>query len=509
MAKLGAWDVIVFGAYMLFSIGVGVRFAKGQNDLKTYLLAGQEMHWALVAISVLAALFSGITYLGAPGEAYSNNLVYTWTLVAFFISTPITTLLFLPFFYNLNLYTAYEYLERRFDLRIRLISSGLFIARVTLWLSLAIYAPSLVIAEMTGWPLALSVILTGLATTFYTTLGGMKAVVWTDTLQFFVLFGGILVVAGTALWHLPGGLSGAWDIAAAGGRTRMVDFSLDPTVRVTVWAALLGGAAGGLVQMVTDQVSVQRYLTATSLQASQRSLWFKLILTVPLVGVFYVTGTLLYAFYEMNPALRDTITKPDRVLPHFVVHQLPSPIPGLLVAAIFAATMSTVSAGINSLTTATLVDFRHRLVGLAAGERQRVREAKLWTVGFGALTTCVALVIGQLGTLIETSNKIGGLLGGPLLGIFFLGVLSRRANGPGALIGAAFGTAAVVMASRGPVSFLWYALIGATVTFAVGWAASLAFAPPEADQQAFVFRPGLGAAGKLPVSPDAKGERRL
>src|SRR5262249_23469358 len=150
----------------------------------SYLLADQDVHWVIVAISVLAALFSGISYLGAPAETYFNDLAYLWVVVSFFIATPVTTLVFLPFFRRLNLYTAYEYLERRFDRRLRWLASGLFLVRVTLYLALAIYAPALAISEITGWALAPSVLLTGLAATLYTTLGGMKAVIWTDSLQF-------------------------------------------------------------------------------------------------------------------------------------------------------------------------------------------------------------------------------------------------------------------------------------------------------------------------------------
>src|SRR5262245_33771536 len=287
---------------MLLLVGVGLYFTRQQQKgLKSYLLADQNIHWIIVAVSVLAALFSGITYLGAPAESFFYDLTYIWVVVSFFIATPITTLFFLPFFRNLNVYTAYEYLERRFAVRLRWIASALFITRVCCYLGLVISAPALAIMEITGWSFWISVLVTGMAATLYTTLGGMKAVIWTDSLQFIVLCGGILLILGFAIAGVPGGLPAAWQMAADDGKTRFIHLDLDPTVRLTVWGALLGGASNNLVQMVTDQISVQRYLTAKSLAESQRALWFKLAVTLPLVGMFYLTGTVLFGYYQAYP----------------------------------------------------------------------------------------------------------------------------------------------------------------------------------------------------------------
>ncbi|HJT77275.1 MAG TPA: sodium/solute symporter [Gemmataceae bacterium] len=511
-------DLAVFALYMLLLVGVGVAFARRQKGLRSYLLADQNIHWIIVAISVLAALFSGITYLGAPTESYFNDLSYLWVIASFFLATPITTLVFLPFFRRLNLYTAYEYLERRFDRRLRRLASALFVLRVTFYLALAVYAPALAVVEITGWPLWLCVTLTGLAATAYTTLGGMKAVIWTDSVQFLVLCGGIVLILAFAVAAVPGGLPAAWQLAAAKGRTRFVHLDLDPTVRITVWGALLGGTCHNLVQMVTDQISVQRYLTARSLAECQRALWLKLAVTLPLVALFYLTGTILFGYYQAYPGrapvldaaghvvtraecAADAPPRPldqgrDRLLPFFVVRQLPTPLPGLLIAAVFGATMAVVSAGINALATATLMDF-----GLAGGEarrseRQQFLLARALTVVFGILALLLALVIGRLGTLVEATVSIMGLFGGPLLGVFFLGVLSRRANGNGALAGAAAGAVAgfLVAFSRyflpWPISFLWTAFAAAGVTFVTGWVVSRLFAAPPPAALEFVFWKG-------------------
>ncbi|MBI1916773.1 MAG: sodium/solute symporter [Planctomycetes bacterium] len=516
---LSTLDVGVFGFYMLLLVGIGVYFTRQQKGLKSYLLADQNIHWIIVAISVLAALFSGISYLGAPAETYYNDLSYLWVVVSFFIATPITTLVFLPFFRRLNLYTAYEYLERRFDRRLRWLASGLFIVRVTFYLALAVYAPALAIMEITGWPLWLSASLTGLAATLYTTLGGMKAVIWTDSLQFLVLCGGIVLILAFAIAGVPGGLPAAWHLAAEKGKIEFIHLDLDPTVRVTVWAALLGGACNNLVQMVTDQISVQRYLTAKSLEECQRALWFKLGVTLPLVGTFYLTGTVLFGYYQAYPDREPVATakghvvaraewkdseppKPlgdkerDRLLPFFVVRHLPSPLPGLLIAAVFGATMAVVSAGINALATATLMDFGPGAGEPRPSERRQFLQARALTVVFGGLATALALVVGMLGTLVEATVQIMGLFGGPLLGIFFLGVLSRRANGNGALVGVAVGAVAGILVAFSrfflpkPISFLWTAFAAAGTTFVVGWVSSLLFPAPPPSAQELVFWKG-------------------
>jgi Na+/proline symporter len=264
-----------------------------------------------------------------------------------------------------------------------------------------------------------------------------------------------------------------------------LNFSLDPTVRVTLWGLILGGALMHLVQMATDQVSVQRYYTATSLKEAQRSLWLKLACVVPVAGLFYLSGAVLYAFYRVHgdPLAAKAIPKADYILPYFVVTELPKGMPGLLISAIFAASMSTISAGINALTTATLVDFYERLWHREQGFEQRVALARVWTVIYGLVVLALAFIVERLGTLLEASNKAIGLVGGPLIGLFLLGMTTRRANDRGAVIGWAAGFATLIpICFYTKVSFLWYALVGGVVTFAVGLACSLLFAPPAEEQ---------------------------
>lgn len=478
MARFTFLDYGIFVVYLLASVLIGVLFVREQRDLKDYFLAGQSMNSIVVAISVLAALFSGITYLGAPAEVYAHSFWFVLIALSFFIATPVTNLVFLPFFYNSRFFTAYEFLEVRFSVGIRTMASVLFISRTTIWLSLATYAPALALELVTGIPLWLTITTTGLLTTFYTTLGGMKAVIWTDVMQFVVLFGGQIAIIIAALAVVPGGAWGVHEIAQAGNKYAL-SFSLDPTIRVTLWGLIIGGAFANLVQMATDQVSVQRYLTARDIKTAQRSLWLKLALTLPVVGVFYVTGLVLYAFYQTkgDPVASKAVASVDQILPYFVVTELPIGMPGLLVAAIYAASMSTISAGLNSMTSCTLVDIYQRLYKPKAQEEHQLNLARWITAGFGLLVTALAFFVSKLGTLLQASNTIFGFVGGPLLGLFLLGMLSKKANAQGAFIGWLAGLVALLpTVYLTKVSFLWYGLIGCLVTWSFGLFFSRIFA---------------------------------
>lgn len=446
------------------------------------------MHWALISVSILASIFSGISFLGAPAETFANNLMYVWVVVGLWIATPIATTYFLPFFFKKNLYTAYEYLELRFSPRLRRLASAAFIFRGTLWIALAIYAPSLVVSEMMGISLWISILVTGLATLLYTTIGGMRAVIYTDVIQLCVFVAVLLLIVAIAIGNVPGGVSGIWKIAEAGGRTEFLDFTFSMEKRMTFWSALFGGFVISLSNLVTDQVSVQRYLSASSLSDSRRALWGKLVLSLPLIVAIYFSGLVFYAFYQTHPELLSTLSSPDRVLPHFVSKQLMAPLPGLLIAAILAATMSTVSAGVNSLTTAMIMDFVYIDNDRApdASDTSRVKVARRWTLVFGSLTMLLALVVGRLGSLVEASNKIAGFLGGPMLGIFVLGICTKRSNAAGALTGAIcgfFAVAAVGMFTS--VSFMWYAAVGFLTTILVGYIISLLLPPPDAAKRSY------------------------
>ncbi|HEY1053290.1 MAG TPA: sodium/solute symporter [Prosthecobacter sp.] len=480
-------DYTIFGVYLAVSVSVGLFSARGSKSLGDYFLAGRGMNSALVAMSILAALFSGISYLAGPADVYKNGFAFAYVVLAFFIATPFTTIWMLPKFYQSRFFTAYQFLEERFSLPVRLLASGLFIFRVLLWLAAATYAPALALEKVTGMPLWITILASGVLTTLYTALGGMRAVIWTDVMQFIVLFGGQLMIVFVALGKIPGGLGGVWDTALADHRLDL-SLSFSMSERVNLGAVLIAGAFLHLVQMATDQVSVQRYLSAGSLKESQRSLWIKLWFVLPVLVLFYGTGLVLYAFYKAHgdPMAAGLIAKEDQILPFFVVTQLPAGLPGLLIAAIYAASMSTISAGLNSLASATMVDFKQRLSNAPEGtEQQQVGSARWITVGYGVLVMGLAFLVDLMpGNLVESVNTVIGLIGGPLLGLFFLGMFTKRATTRGALYGCLIGFVALlllflwqnkVLTDQPPsvvISFIWFSFLGCAVTLVSGLALS-------------------------------------
>jgi SSS family transporter len=468
-------DYVVFALYLLGTLAIGTLFIKGQRDLNEYFLAGRTMGSVLVAMTILASLFSGISFLAAPSEGYANGPVFYLANIAFFIATPVTAMLILPFYYNSRFFTAYQYLEERFSVPLRTLASASFIVRVLLWLAAATYAPALALEQATGLPLWFTILCTGLLTTIYTTFGGMRAVIWTDVMQLVVLAGGQLVIMLVALGRVPGGIDRVIEIGRQGGRLDL-SLSADPTVRLTLWGLLIGATFMHLVQMATDQVSVQRYLSARSLEVARRGLWLKLAMLLPVTVIFYGTGLVLYAFYQIHgdPLVAGKITKADQILPYFVINELPHGLPGLFIAAIYAASMSTISAGINSLTSVSLVDFYQRLWRRPdLSEKNQLRIARALTFGYGTLVVLLAFLVHRLGTLLEATNKVIGLVGGPLLGLFLLGILLKRATARGALIGWVAGLVLTLWVCFGTnISFLWYAMIGCLTTMVIGFATS-------------------------------------
>lgn len=501
------WDAAIVIVYLAVVVGKGAALARKQKGVDDYFLAGRNMGWFAVGVSVIASLFSGISYLGAPTESYRFDLQYSVVLLTIPLITPIVILVFLPFYHNLKAFTAYEYLEKRFGIAVRVLASGLFILWRMGWMALVLYAPALALSEFIGLRWEYAIIIMGVASTLYTVMGGITAVIWTDVIQFFVLFAGIAAIALVCSFRVHEGVSSLWHVASAAGKLRMVDWGIPAdgyqgpgqlvwhiaTQRLTIWAVLIGGLFTNLAAYGTDQVAIQRYLTTKSLAECRRSLIFHAAVIIPICVCFYYVGTMMWAFYEHYPELRPVFQpgKEDRILPFFVMQQLPVGLRGLVIAALFAATMSSMDSGINSVTTATIMDFGRGLLRKRHEEGRQLQSARTWTVVWGTLTIACALAAGWWGkTLIEMTNKVAGLFAGPLLGIFLLGMLTRRANQAGTLIAGLAGFALVIyVVFRTDVSFMLYTMIGCVTTVVLGALLSLLFPRPRReDLRGLVWR---------------------
>lgn len=497
-------DWLILVAYIAAVCGLGSLFYRRRASASDYFVGGRRMTAIPVAISLVAADMSAISYMGAPAWTFRHDLALIWSSWTYLLVAPVVMFLFLPFYSRCRVFTAYEYLERRFDLKTRLLGSALFLLIRGSHIAIVIYAPSLALMLITGLPLPLCVLAIGVCTTFYTTLGGMKAVIWTDVMQFTILVGGLLLVGWLTVTHVPGGLLGAWHAAAAGGRLRLFKFSPGLSRIDSFWACVIGGGFMALSTLGTDQSYLQRYIATRSLKEGQKSVLLDALIVVPVSLLLYAVGPVLFAFYHFHPAALHGLPTSDAVLPFFVVHQLAGWVPGLVIASIFAASMAVMGAGINSLTTATTVDFYKRLVRPNCDDRETVLVGRLGTVAWGAAATFGALFAGHLGPVINAFNKINSWLGGPILGIFLLGMLSRRARGGGAILGAVVGLAAVSwVALATDVAFFYYAVIGTVVTFGCGWLFSL-FQPARSTAELAGLVRGLEApldAAPLDAAP--------
>ena len=500
-----ALDYTALTTYLVLVIGIGVWVGRGQKDTKEYFLAGRSMGWFPVGISTLASLYSAITYMGTPAEYFTHGLAMSSQTLSIVLVVPVVMFVFMPFYHRLQVYTAYEYLEHRFDLRVRTLASAVFVFWRILWMGTATYVPALVLHTVTGMPLLETILGVGIAATLYTVVGGMRAVIWTDVCQFFILVGGSVL----AVWLIgrdAGGMVEIWRVAEQGGRTQLFDWSLDPTIRVTTWGAVMGSLVGHIGMYGADQVSVQRYLTAKSLPVMQKSFILNMCAGLLLKGFIIAIGLGLFAFYATNPENLPASIRGDRVFPYFIATQMPIGLRGMMIAAILAAAMSSIDSGLNSCTTSLITDFFKRfnwkpgwIMRWSPGEApdetsaRELKLSRLLTLLLGVVVTVLACFVGRLGSIIEITNKLVNSFAGPMAAVFLLGMLTRRCGSRGAFWGLLVGsvvTSYFILYSN--VSFLWYGTVGLTATLVVGYLISVGQDSPPTDRTDLVYRlPGF------------------
>jgi SSS family transporter len=327
---------------------------------------------------------------------------------------------------------------------------------------------------ITGLNLSTCVLIMGVFTTVYTTLGGMKAVIWTDVMQFSILMLGIILIFWMSLSRIPGGAFTVYEVASEAGRLKFFNFSLDPRELTSFWAMTIGGGVLVLSVLATDQAYLQRYFTTRSLSESRQALLLDALILIPIGLLQYLMGTVLFVYYHLHSDRVSSLPMMDALVPFFVLHDLNGVFSGLVIASIFGASMAVMSASINALTTATTVDFYQRLVRPGRPESHYVLVGRLGTACWGTAATFAALFVNRLGPIVNAFNIINSFLAGPILGIFLLGMLTQKGKGTGAVFGAALGFAAVCLVAWGSsISFFYYALSGTVVTYITGYLLSL------------------------------------
>ncbi|MFP4215473.1 MAG: sodium:solute symporter family transporter [Planctomycetota bacterium] len=471
-----ALDWTIFAAYLLGVLALGSMLMrrKDRRAAGEYLLAGRSMHWLPVGLSVMVTAFSALNYLAFSTEIARNGLYVALSLPVFVLVAPAITRVIMPFFYPMRLTSAYEYLSRRFDSRVRRLASAIFVLWRVAWLAVTLHALCAVLAVVTGAPFPAMVVLVGGVATLYTLVGGMRAVMWTDVLQFGVLLVGIVAGVAVCAARMPGGLVGLFHFAVDEGLTRPFQpydpalFSLDPTVRITLPSALIGTFVAFLARYGADQVVLQRYFTARSLKDLRRSFHLNYVAAVVTLGSLAILGFAIHAF-----AARAGVSgKPVMVFGAFVA-ALPAGLTGLIVAGFVAAAMSSVDSAIHSSASAVLTDFARS--GPAAAPSRQVRNARLLTLALAVAGMTAALFVGRLGPLFAQANRIINGLGAPLLAIILAGMFTRWINAPGVLVGGLLGTLTSIAVSLtvDSLSLHYYAVVNLAITLTACMVASL------------------------------------
>ncbi len=463
-----------FAIIALYLVGItlfGLRFRKRHRTLRDYFLAGCDIPWWAIALSIVAAETSTLTIISIPGLAYDTNLTFLQVVFGYIAGRFIISFVLLPHYFRGDLFTAYELIERRFGPRLRLLTSGLFLLTRAAAEGVRVYAVSIVVSIAIGTGEIASIAIITALTLIYTFEGGLVAVIWTDVVQTGIYVTGTLLGIATILHCVPGGWAHIHQIAAASGKLRVFDFTLSLSKPYTFWAGLIGGAFFITASHGTDQLIVQRLLAARSEKQSVTALLCSGAAILFQFGLFLLLGIMLFAYYMLPSA---HFGKADRIYPTFIVTYMPHGISGLLIAAILAAAMSNLSAALNSLSSSTIMDFFVRLRP-QTDERSRMMFSRLATFVWALILFGLAVLCLQRVTrVVEVGLQIASVAYGALLGVFLLGVLTRRATQNAAAAGMLCGfTAEVYLWKFTQVPWTWWVAIGTLTTFAVGYALSL------------------------------------
>ncbi len=473
--ELGWLNGVTLGAYLLGMLGIGVYCARRERSTDAFFRGGQSLPWWAVGLSIYATMLSSITYMALPAKAYATDWTYFFANVAIVAVAPIVIALYLPFYRRLNVTSAYEYLEKRFNLAVRLFGSASFILFQIGRMAIVLYLPSIALATVSSFDVYTCILLTATLCIIYTMIGGIEAVVWTDVVQTVVLLGGALLSLGLVLSECQGGWGEFIRTARDGGKffENTVWWSSD-FATASVVLIFVGSLFNNLTSYTASQDVVQRYVTTRNEKQAARSIWTNALMVLPGTVVFFALGTALYVFYRMNPERLDTAISTDQILPLFIVRELPLGVAGLVIAGIFAASQSTLSSSLNSVAAAWVTDFYQRFRP-GRTDRSNVRRAQAVILIVGTFVTVIACLMVRLNiaSLFDAFISVVGMTGGALAGLFVLGIFTQRAHGAGALIGAV-GSVITLLCVRQytSINFFLFGAIGTLTCVALGYAAS-------------------------------------
>lgn len=482
-SRFGTLDFVMLGIYLAAMVLLGVFFSFRNKNTDDFFRGGQRVPWFVAGLSIFATMLSSITFMAIPAKSYATNWIFFLFNMTVVASAPLVIYLFLPFFRKVDAVSAYHYLEKRFNRFIRQFASASFVFFQLGRMGVVLYLPALALRTITPLTEQQSILLMGVLSIVYCTLGGLEAVVWTDAIQSAVLMGGALFSLILMLIYIDGGLFGFFQTAHAHGKLVLfqADFSVSSFMTSALWVVLLGGMAQNLISYSSDMSIVQRYMSVPDTARAKKAIWTNALACIPSSLLFFGIGTALFVFYRQHPERLDPTFKTDAIFPLFIARELPAGVSGLVVAGLFAAAQSTISTSINSMSTAVVEDFI-KPWRLLKTESALLRLGRLLTVLFGAAGVGLALLFASSGimSLWDQFMTILGLFGAPMCGLFCLGIFTTRANAPGAMIGALAGAAGLFLVQRFTAAhFLLYAVAGIVFCFITGYAASLLFSRSE------------------------------
>jgi transporter, SSS family len=467
----GTTNYIILLLYFVLMIAIGVYFSKKTKSSKEFFIGNGKIPWWAVGISIFATTLSAITFMAIPAKTFISNWLYFPMSFSIILVAPIVIKWYLPFFRTLNLTSAYEYLEKRFNLATRLFASAFFILFMVTRIAIVLYLPSLALSTVTGADIYLCVGLTSVITLIYSTLGGVEAVIWGDVLQGIILIGGAILAVIIIIFD-TGGLNETITIAQNADKFKILDFSLN-LKEPTFWVIFFGaGIANSLITYTSDQTIVQRYLTTEDEKKASKSIWLNGLISLPVLVLFYFIGTALYSFYYKNPSLLPyTMQNAEGIFPYFIINQMPSGLAGLLIAAIFASTMSTLSSNINSASTAFTCDFINRF-NTSMTDNRRLSIARLTGIIVCFLGTAIAVWLSQLSvkSFFDTFNTFIGLFTSGLGALFLIGIFFPSINGRTVLISVILCNLLLFsIIDLNIVNFMMFGLLGIILTIVIAF----------------------------------------
>lgn len=470
--RLHTIDAAIIAVYLIGITFFGLRFRKSQRSLRDYFLADRNIPWWAIGLSIVAAETSTLTVIGTPGIAYAGTLGFLQLVIGYMLGRVVISLILIPQYFRGEMFTAYELIDRRFGKKLHKMTAGVFLITRAAAEGVRVWAVSIVVHTALGTGDIGSIAIVMLLTLIYTFEGGMAAVIWTDVIQMFIYVGGTIAGFLTLTHLVPGGWPAIHSAAAEAGKLQVFDFSFSFFKTYTFWAGMIGGMFLTTASHGTDQLMVQRLLSARNERDSKFALLSSGVVILFQFTLFLLVGTGLWVFYRVYPPASPFASN-DYVFPTFIVEHVPRGMAGLLIAAILAAAMSNLSAALNSLSSTTMMDFYLRFKPQTT-DRARLALSRGATILWCVVLFALALVSRQSRTVLVTGLSIASVAYGGLLGVFLLGVLTRRATQAGAIAGMLCGLALNGYLWKGTnIAWTWYVTFGATTTFVVGYAVSL------------------------------------